>query len=147
VAEICRSTNTELFAVVENKTSAFFFFSISSTTSSSSFNFSSFFFYFSSSIMIILLLYHETSFTMSPSHIPPALCQLFLHIMWHSCYCSAKTIPVQAGRRVPGGWGSQTSKQSTHEDGKVIIPTGGCLTPQEIYLVLISVRAWADPGP
>jgi len=39
--------------------------------------------------------------------------------------------------RVPRGWGSQISRQSAHE---------GAFTPQEIFLVLISVRGWVNPG-
>jgi hypothetical protein len=45
--------------------------------------------------------------------------------------------PGQA-HRVPGGWGSQIS---VHEGGKVV----SAFTPQEIFLVLISVRGWVDP--
>jgi hypothetical protein len=39
--------------------------------------------------------------------------------------------------RVPGGSGSQISRWSAHEGGKVVSP---CLYLQEIFLVLISVR-------
>jgi len=48
--------------------------------------------------------------------------------------------------RVPGGWGSQISRQSVHEGGKIVIPTHRPpLPPQETFLVLISVKNWVDP--
>ena len=48
--------------------------------------------------------------------------------------------------RVPAGWGSQISRQSAHEGGKVVSPTHRPpLTPQEEFLVHISVRGWVDP--
>jgi len=42
--------------------------------------------------------------------------------------------------RVPGGSGSHISRQSAHEGGKVVSPTHRPPLPQEIFLVLISVR-------
>ena len=48
--------------------------------------------------------------------------------------------------KFPGDWGSQISRQSVHEGGKVVSPTHRPpLTPQEIFLVLISVRGWVNP--
>jgi hypothetical protein len=44
--------------------------------------------------------------------------------------------------RVPGSWGSRISRQSAHEGGKVVSPTHRLPLPQEIFLVLISVRGW-----
>ena len=42
---------------------------------------------------------------------------------------------------VPGSWGSQISRHSAHEGGKVVSPTHRPpLLPKEIFLVLISVR-------
>jgi hypothetical protein len=47
--------------------------------------------------------------------------------------------------RVPGGCGSQISRQSAHEGGKVVSPTHQPPLPQEKCLVLISVRGWVNP--
>jgi len=38
---------------------------------------------------------------------------------------------------VPGKWGSQISRKSEHDDGKVVSPTHRPPLPQEIFLVLI----------
>jgi len=47
---------------------------------------------------------------------------------------------------VPAGWGSQISRQSSHVGGKVVnLFAPAAFTPQEISLLLISVRDWVDP--
>ena len=47
--------------------------------------------------------------------------------------------------RVPGGWGSQISRQSAHEGGNVSPSHRPPLPPQKIFLILISVRGWGNP--
>jgi hypothetical protein len=49
------------------------------------------------------------------------------------------------GLRIPRTWSSQILNQSAHEDGKVVSPTHRPTLPQDIFLVLISVRGWVDP--
>ena len=47
--------------------------------------------------------------------------------------------------RFPGGWGSEISRQSAHEVGKVVSPTHCPLPTKKVSLVHISVRDWVDP--
>ena len=46
--------------------------------------------------------------------------------------------------RVPGGWGSQISRQSAHEGGKVVSPKHRPPLPPGTFLVHISVRGWVN---
>jgi hypothetical protein len=48
--------------------------------------------------------------------------------------------------RVQGDWDSQISRQSAHGGAKVVSPTHWPSLPQQIFLVLISVRGWANPS-
>ena len=47
--------------------------------------------------------------------------------------------------KVPGGWGAHISRQSSHESGKVVSRMHRPPLPQEIFLVIISVRSWVEP--
>jgi hypothetical protein len=53
-------------------------------------------------------------------------------------------MPWQA-LRVPGGWGSQISRQSAHEGGKAVSTTHRPPLPQELFLVLTTVTGWVNP--
>ena len=64
-------------------------------------------------------------------------CMPYLSDLFWNAKCKAKPVhPL----RVPGGWGSQISWLSMLEGGKVVSPTHRPSLPQEIFLVLISVR-------
>jgi len=69
-----------------------------------------------------------------------------------SLFLSLKKIKQQSlyspgqALRVSGGWGFQISRQSAHESGKSCQSYApATVTPQEVFLVLISVTGWVDP--
>jgi len=65
-------------------------------------------------------------------------------VVYPSTTVKSKAIPGQA-LRVPGGSGSQISKLSAHEGGKVVSPRHWPPLPQENMPLLISVTSWVDP--
>jgi len=77
---------------------------------------------------------------------PPLLTDHTLSVTrtFSQCHTKGKAIPVQA-LRVPGGCGSQISRQSADDSGKVVSPSHRPPFPQETFLVLISARGWFDP--
>jgi len=68
----------------------------------------------------------------------PVPCEVFVLLS----YVNVKQSHYRPGQdlRVPGGLGSQISRQSAHDCGKVVSPTQRPPLPQEIFLALISVR-------
>jgi hypothetical protein len=68
--------------------------------------------------------------------------QMLMYYVLYTYGNGVKQYPYRAGQalRVPGSWGSQISRQSTHEGVRL----SALLPPQEIFLVLIYVRDWVN---
>ena len=75
-----------------------------------------------------------------------------IHACMHTLIHKGKMVKVKQShyrpgqaQRLSGDSGSQIPRQSAHEGGKVVIPYApAAFTPQEIFLVLISVRGQKD---
>jgi hypothetical protein len=86
--------------------------------------------------------YYDTSSSPAP---PTESCVAHY---WTAVKVKIKQSPVSPGQalRVPGGWGSQISRQSAHKGGKIV----SCryrqpLPPQQTFLLFISIRGYVDP--
>jgi hypothetical protein len=81
-------------------------------------------------------------------HLHDLICCNYVQRERKLCNSSSKAaIPLQALTGPEGSrrLGSQILRQSAHEGGKGVSPTHRPPVPQEIFLVLISVRGWVDP--
>ena len=96
----------------------------------------------------------QLNFNLSRSIFPFFFCcvsvsfSLILHSSLNFLCLKVKQFHYRPGQalRVSEGGGSQISRQSTHEGGKVVSPTHQpSLPPQEIFLLLISVRGRFSP--
>ena len=68
-------------------------------------------------------------------------------IWFHRCTIKLKQSLYRPGQalRVPGGWGSQISRQSAHEGGKVVSPMNRLPFKPSKYSWVLSVCSWVDP--
>jgi hypothetical protein len=73
--------------------------------------------------------------------------QLYRLICPESFACCSIRFKNQSHYRFPGSWGSQISRHSVHEGGKVVSPTHRppLLSPSDIFLALMSVKSWVEP--
>jgi hypothetical protein len=66
------------------------------------------------------------------------------HLTMHKIKVKQSHYRPEQALRIPGGLGSQISRQSAHESGKVVSRMHRPPIPQEICLVPISVRGWVN---